>query len=86
MLSNFPVIARGMAGRSRVALWGHGLNFEQQHGSLMNRFKLFYSSHVHWWFAYTDGVANVLAGAGVSGGASRWWRIPSTRSCSETNP
>ena len=64
MLSNFPVIARGMAGRSRVALWGHGLNFEQRHGSLMNRFKLFYSSHVHWWFAYTNGVANVLTAAG----------------------
>jgi glycosyltransferase involved in cell wall biosynthesis len=64
MLSNFPVIARGMAGHGRIALWGHGLNFEQQHGSVMNRFKLFYSRHVHWWFAYTDGVAHVLAAAG----------------------
>lgn len=64
ILSNFPIIARGMAGRSRVALWGHGLNLEQEHGSRTNRFKLLYSRRVHWWFAYTQGVANILAEAG----------------------
>jgi glycosyltransferase involved in cell wall biosynthesis len=64
MLSNYPVIVRGMAHRARVALWGHGLNFEQAHGSRSNRFKLFYSRQVHWWFAYTQGVADVLADAG----------------------
>ena len=64
VLSNFPVIARGVAGLSRVALWGHGLNFEQEHGSLSNRFKLSYSRRVHWWFAYTKGVADVLVAAG----------------------
>jgi glycosyltransferase involved in cell wall biosynthesis len=64
VLSNFPVIARGMAGGRRVALWGHGLNFEQEHGSRGNRFKLFYSRQVHWWFAYTAGVADVLAASG----------------------
>jgi glycosyltransferase involved in cell wall biosynthesis len=64
VLSNFPVIASGLAGRARVALWGHGLNFEQEHGSRTNRFKLFYSRRVHWWFAYTQGVANVLLATG----------------------
>jgi len=64
VLSNFPVIARGVAGLTRVALWGHGLNFERQHGSLANRFKLAYSRRVHWWFAYTQGVADVLIRAG----------------------
>jgi L-malate glycosyltransferase len=64
MLSNFPVIARGMTGLRRVALWGHGLDFEQKHGSRANRFKLFYSRRVHWWFAYTQGVADVLVAAG----------------------
>ena len=64
LLSNFPMIARGVAGLTRVALWGHGLNFEREHDSLSNRFKLAYSCRVHWWFAYTKGVADVLTAAG----------------------
>jgi len=48
LLSNFPMIARGVAGLTRVALWGHGLNFEREHDSLSNRFKLAYSCRVHW--------------------------------------
>jgi L-malate glycosyltransferase len=64
VLSNFPVIARGVAGLTRVALWGHGLNLERQHGSLSNRFKLAYSRRVQWWFAYTQGIADVLTAAG----------------------
>ena len=64
MLSNFPLIARGMMHRARVALWGHGLDFELAHGSRTNRFKLLYSRQVQWWFAYTQGVADVLIAAG----------------------
>ena len=60
MLSNYSAGIKGILGRNKVALWGHGLNLQENDRSLGNLFKGLYSTHVNWWFAYTRGVADQL--------------------------
>ena len=60
MAVNYALLARQVAGGSRVAFWGHGANL-QTDGSRVSRFseaaKARYSRLPHWWFAYTEGSA-----------------------------
>jgi glycosyltransferase involved in cell wall biosynthesis len=64
ILSNFGVLLRALLTRQRVAFWGHGINFQDQTGSFANSLKRIYSTRVHWWFAYTESVAELVAAMG----------------------
>jgi glycosyltransferase involved in cell wall biosynthesis len=37
-----------------LAFWGHGMNFQANQDSLVEKFKAFYSQYVDYWFAYND--------------------------------
>ena len=53
----------------RVALWGHGRNFQStQADGVLERVKRAYSRRVGHWFAYTDRSRDVLLGLGVPDG------------------
>lgn len=52
-------------GRTRMAFWGHGKNFQARHGdSLAERVKRWLSKRVDWWFAYNDLSADFVAQMG----------------------
>lgn len=61
--ANFPLLLWQRFGGPRVAMWGHGRNpFER--GTTRVRIRRWYSRLPHWWFAYTDEGARVVAGWG----------------------
>jgi glycosyltransferase involved in cell wall biosynthesis len=60
ILSNYPVALRARKRGVRVALWGHGINFQEKPNSVGNRWKRWFSPKVDWWFAYTSKVAQLL--------------------------
>lgn len=64
ILNNYIILTRAFLGNKATALWGHGLNLQEQPWSLPNRFKRFYSKRVSWWFAYTKGTAERVAAMG----------------------
>jgi glycosyltransferase involved in cell wall biosynthesis len=64
LLSNYRAGLKGMLGGKKVALWGHGLNLQEDSASMGNVFKRLYSTRVDWWFAYTQAVAHRLAQSG----------------------
>jgi glycosyltransferase involved in cell wall biosynthesis len=61
LLLNYLLLARQTLGGTKVAFWGHGRNFQ---GHNANRFgeavKRLISRWPHWWFAYTEGSAEVV--------------------------
>jgi glycosyltransferase involved in cell wall biosynthesis len=63
LLLNYVLLARQWLGGPKVALWGHGRNF-QQHGAsrLGEAVKRVVSRWPHWWFAYTEGSAEIVRG------------------------
>lgn len=65
IVSNYPLILRGKFGSSKVAYWGHGVNFQSRDpGGLLERWKRFLVKQVDWWFAYTDLTAEIVRCAG----------------------
>ncbi|MDV7200674.1 glycosyltransferase family 4 protein [Roseovarius sp. 10] len=49
----------------RVAYFGHGRNFQAKNpNSLAERWKRFWATKVDWWFTYTNGCADLIAGYG----------------------
>ncbi len=67
ILSNWPPLMRARRDKCRVAMWGHGINFQSHRRSIGNAIKKQTSGWVDWWFAYTPGVRNILVSAGVEG-------------------
>jgi glycosyltransferase involved in cell wall biosynthesis len=63
LLLNYVLFARQWMGGPKVAFWGHGRNF-QQHGAsrLGEAVKRVVSRWPHWWFAYTEGSAEIVRG------------------------
>lgn len=60
-LLNYLLLARQLAGRGRVALWGHGRNFQRTTMSPTGEaIKQRVSRLPHWWFAYNDLSAGVV--------------------------
>ena len=51
-------------GRTRVAFWGHGRNFGERPSRVGEAIKARISRRAHWWFAYTDVSAEVVADLG----------------------
>lgn len=55
LLVNHALLLQNLLGVRRVALWGHGRNFQAPRpGRLRERFKRLYSRNAHWWFAYNE--------------------------------
>jgi glycosyltransferase involved in cell wall biosynthesis len=64
LLSNYLAALRAALDGKKTAFWGHGVNHQEASASLGNTFKRFYSTHVDWWFAYTQVVADRIAALG----------------------
>ena len=61
----YPLLIRRAFSRQKLALWGHGRNFQARNpDSLQERVKRFISRHVDWWFAYNDLSATVVRNLG----------------------
>jgi len=61
LLLNYVLLARQTMGGSRVAFWGHGRNFQGHAASRLGEsVKRLISRWPHWWFAYTEGSAEVV--------------------------
>lgn len=63
LLLNYVLLARQWTGGPKVGFWGHGRNF-QRHGAsrLGEAMKRVVSRWPHWWFAYTEGSAEIVRG------------------------
>jgi glycosyltransferase involved in cell wall biosynthesis len=49
----------------KIAFFGHGRNFQSKRPTgLRERFKRVWAGQVDWWFAYTEGCADLVAGYG----------------------
>lgn len=64
LLLNYVLLARRHAGGPPVAFWGHGRNFAAQGSRTGEAVKRVISRRAHWWFAYTQLTAEVVAGLG----------------------
>jgi glycosyltransferase involved in cell wall biosynthesis len=66
-LINYLLLAEQALGRRRVALWGHGRNFNTIDASPVGEaLKAAGTRHAHWWFGYTEQSAAIAEGLGVS--------------------
>ncbi len=63
-LANYAAQARWWFGGPKLAFFGHGKNFQSSKPSLAEAVKPFWARQVDWWFAYTEGCADVVAGYG----------------------
>lgn len=64
-LVNYLLVLLALLLRKRVAYFGHGRNFQAPNpNSLGERWKRFWATRVHWWFAYTEGTASLLESYG----------------------
>jgi glycosyltransferase involved in cell wall biosynthesis len=64
ILSNYQIIIRSLLVGKKVALWGHGIDYQKKQNIVRSQFKKIYSTKISWWFAYTKGVANLIRGMG----------------------
>ncbi len=65
LLVNYPLLVAGALGLTRVALWGHGRDFQARNRrSWGERAKAVTSRWAWWWFAYTATSADIVAGLG----------------------
>lgn len=61
ILSNYPLLARRLRGRGKVAYWGHGRNLQStKPEGLRERWKALLSTRIDWWFAYTQDTSDIL--------------------------
>jgi glycosyltransferase involved in cell wall biosynthesis len=64
-LLNYVLAGEQMLGRRRLALWGHGKDFATTRASTLGELvKGALSRRVHWWFAYTELSAQIVASTG----------------------
>ena len=64
-LINYGLFGAQQLGRTRVALWGHGVDFRPGRLAFVGEgLKRALSRRVHWWFAYNELVADIVEGLG----------------------
>ena len=69
LLVNYVLFAYQLAGKNKLAFWGHGKNFQQRQASgIAEAVKRYMSRRVHWWFAYNDLSARVVEEIGYPEG------------------
>jgi len=65
VLTNYIIQTMRSRWSIRVALWGHGRNFQSAYrDGPMERWKRFWAVQCDWWFTYTDQTAAMIAGYG----------------------
>jgi glycosyltransferase involved in cell wall biosynthesis len=64
LLLNYWLLWHQRRGRTRVAFWGHGENLKPSASRLGERVKRRVTRMPHWWFAYTEGTRDRVAGLG----------------------
>jgi glycosyltransferase involved in cell wall biosynthesis len=65
LLANYYWMLQSKLGRTRVAFWGHGRDFQSRAvGGLRERWKQATINAVDWWFAYTPITVDVLGASG----------------------
>ena len=65
LLLNYFLFALKRLYKFRLALWGHGKNFQSlKSDSLSEQIKRIYSNKVDWWFAYTNLSAKIVMSFG----------------------
>tara|TARA_B110000908_G_C10258981_1_gene457697 strand:- start:2150 stop:3274 length:1125 start_codon:yes stop_codon:yes gene_type:complete len=65
---NYLLFAYAAVSKLKLALWGHGRNFQSADvSSLRERLKCYFSRRVDWWFAYTERSKNVIEDMGFDG-------------------
>lgn len=60
MLLNYRLLAQRRRSGPKVAFWGHGRNRDPDANALGEAAKRWVSKEPDWWFAYTDGVADLV--------------------------
>ncbi|KRA42075.1 hypothetical protein ASD80_10130 [Devosia sp. Root635] len=61
LLGNYPILLSRRVQGKKVALFGHGKNFQSSSpNGLAETFKRWWSRRVDWWFAYTVECARVV--------------------------
>ncbi len=64
-LVNFILLVLSMFGGPRIALWGHGENFQKTHAVWISEWiKRIVAKRAHWYFAYTARTARIVHGWG----------------------
>ena len=65
LLVNYLLQSMRAVGGPPIAFFGHGRNFQSANpDSRAERFKRFWVNKVDWWFAYTQGVADIVRATG----------------------
>lgn len=59
-LINYVLMLRRFFSSMKLGYWGHGRNMQADENALGNQFKKFFTNKCDWWFAYTQGVKNLL--------------------------
>lgn len=55
LIGNYPLQLLRHTLRAKVALWGHGRNFQSRNpNGALERWKNFWAQRCDWWFAYTE--------------------------------
>lgn len=55
LLVNYVLLLQNWLGIRKLAFWGHGKNFQETSANLFGEWiKRQVSTHIHWWFAYTE--------------------------------
>lgn len=66
LLLNYLLLLIKPFARYKLALWGHGKNYQaSKEDKLFEKFKRFWSARADWWFVYTKGGADYLQSLGV---------------------
>lgn len=65
LIANYILILFSKFSGARLALFGHGKNFQAKNpGSLAERWKKVWSNWVYWWFPYTERCAEIVRANG----------------------
>ncbi len=64
LLVNYYLMVSRKFNKTKFALWGHGLNLQDNPKSMANKFKINYSNQCDWWFAYTKNVKERISKIG----------------------
>ena len=65
LLVNYILLLYNLAGKYKLAYWGHGKNFQETSANKIGEWiKSIVSKHVHWWFAYNKTSANIVENLG----------------------
>lgn len=65
LLLNYLLLVGQRLGGPKIALWGHGRNFQSHEANRLGEaIKRRMSLMPHWWFAYTEGSARIVGDLG----------------------